>query len=174
MKKIRHLLWLALALALPITSQAEESVEAQFKALCTKVIQSEQVNSEVKHFTLPEVMQVLKEEGYQVSDLKEDSFTIKINGRNIKMFYFKDGDLQLYYGISGVKVGYKELNDWNRTKRLSRAYLDKENDPVLESDLDGAKGLTHNQIAYFTKVFVDTSVPAYRNFLLLKGDVVDE
>jgi len=174
MKKIGLLLGLALAfLALPMASQADDT-DAQLKALCAKVIQSEKVSSEVKHFTLPEVMQILKEEGYQVSDLKEDSFTIKVNGRKIKMFYFKDGDLQLYYGISGVKIDYKELNDWNRTKRLSRAYLDKENDPVLESDLDGTMGLTRKQVAYFTKVFVDTSVPAYRNFLLLKGDVVDE
>jgi len=30
------------------------------------------------------------------------------------------------------------MNDWNRTKRLSRAYLDDENDPVLDENDQGA------------------------------------
>jgi hypothetical protein len=28
------------------------------------------------------------------------------------------------------------LNEWNRMKRFGRAYLDKENDPILEMDVD--------------------------------------
>lgn len=170
MKKTGLFLGLALAFSLSMTALAEDT-DAQFKALCAKVVQSEKVNSEVKRFTLSEVMQILKEEGYRVSELKEDNFRIKANGRNIKMYYFKGGDLQLYYGVSGVKIGYQEINDWNRTKRLSRAYLDKVNDPVLEADLDGTAGLTRKQVTYFTKVFVDTSVPAFRGFLLQKGSV---
>ena len=28
------------------------------------------------------------------------------------------------------------INEWNRTQRFGRAYLDKENDPILEMDVD--------------------------------------
>jgi hypothetical protein len=32
--------------------------------------------------------------------------------------------------------GMDSINEWNRTKRFGRAYLDKENDPILEMDVD--------------------------------------
>ena len=30
----------------------------------------------------------------------------------------------------------QQINDWNSKKRFGRAFLDKENDPILEMDLD--------------------------------------
>jgi hypothetical protein len=33
-------------------------------------------------------------------------------------------------------VDLPKLNEWNRTKRFARAFLDKENDPILEMDVD--------------------------------------
>jgi hypothetical protein len=30
----------------------------------------------------------------------------------------------------------ERMNEWNRGKRFARAYLDKENDPILEMDVD--------------------------------------
>lgn len=30
----------------------------------------------------------------------------------------------------------EQMNAWNRSKRFGRAYLDKENDPILEMDVD--------------------------------------
>jgi hypothetical protein len=33
-------------------------------------------------------------------------------------------------------VSLDRINEWNRTKRFGRAFLDKENDPVLEMDVD--------------------------------------
>jgi hypothetical protein len=32
--------------------------------------------------------------------------------------------------------GLEKINEWNRDKRFGRAYLDKEDDPILEMDLD--------------------------------------
>jgi hypothetical protein len=32
--------------------------------------------------------------------------------------------------------GLEKINEWNRGKRFGRAYLDKENDPILEMDVD--------------------------------------
>ena len=31
---------------------------------------------------------------------------------------------------------FELLNEWNRTQRFGRAYLDKENDPIVEMDID--------------------------------------
>ena len=33
-------------------------------------------------------------------------------------------------------VDLPKINEWNRTKRFARAFLDKENDPILEMDVD--------------------------------------
>ncbi|HEU0134455.1 MAG TPA: YbjN domain-containing protein [Allosphingosinicella sp.] len=43
-----------------------------------------------------------------------------------------------------TSVGLEKINEWNRTKRFARAYLDKEDDPILEMDLDlDDGGLSH-------------------------------
>jgi hypothetical protein len=33
-------------------------------------------------------------------------------------------------------VSLDRINEWNRTKRFGRAFLDKENDPILQMDVD--------------------------------------
>jgi hypothetical protein len=33
-------------------------------------------------------------------------------------------------------VSLERINEWNRTQRFGRAFLDKENDPILEMDVD--------------------------------------
>lgn len=37
-------------------------------------------------------------------------------------------------------VPLEKLNEWNRTKRFIRAYLDEENDPAVDMDIDLDKG----------------------------------
>jgi hypothetical protein len=33
-------------------------------------------------------------------------------------------------------VSMSQVNDWNKVKRFSRAYIDKDGDPALEFDVD--------------------------------------
>ena len=42
-----------------------------------------------------------------------------------------------------------KMNDWNRTKRYSKAYFDSDRDPVLQLDLDLAGGVTVARIKDF-------------------------
>lgn len=120
----------------------------------------------VDRFSDAELVQLLKNEGYgAVTQVKDGVIKIKINGRNFFLINKDDGDLQAYYAISGVQVSYENMNEWNRTKRLSRAYLDEENDPVLESDLLANGGLTEKHVAEFFRVFTG-STQRFRGFLL--------
>ena len=41
-----------------------------------------------------------------------------------------------YAGWSGTKANIELMNDWNKAKRFSRAYIDKDGDPVMEFDVD--------------------------------------
>ncbi|GHA81905.1 hypothetical protein GCM10009069_01230 [Algimonas arctica] len=56
------------------------------------------------------------------------------------------------------------MNTWNRTKRLSRAYIDLEGDPVVEADLLADRGITRVQFANFMTVF-QTTVSQFRDFV---------
>lgn len=49
--------------------------------------------------------------------------------------------VQFYFGFNDRKgFALEKLNEWNRTKRFARAYLDTENDPVLVMDVDTDMG----------------------------------
>lgn len=113
-----------------------------------------------------ELIQIIKDDGYSaVTKLKDGAIKIAIDGVTLAIFNKKDGDLQAFYAASGVNVSYEDINEWNRTKRLSRAYLDTDKDPVLESDLLANGGLTKKHVTEFFRVFV-TSSTLFREFLI--------
>ena len=41
-----------------------------------------------------------------------------------------------YAGWTGTKATLGDMNEWNKNKRFSRAYIDKDGDPVIELDVD--------------------------------------
>jgi len=117
-------------------------------------------------YTDEELVGILKDDGYtSVEIIKEGVLRIKVEGRTYALFRLKDGDLQAYYSISGIEVPCKKINTWNRARRLSRAYLDKDNDPVLESDLlyDGG-GFSPKKIQAFFRIFI-FSASKFREFI---------
>jgi len=118
----------------------------------------------VDKFSDSELIQIMRSEGYTVKKVKAGTLVIKINGRSYAIFNRKDGDLQAYYGMSGAKVSYEDINGWNKSKRLSRAYLDSKHDPVLEADLLANGGISEKKVLAFFKVF-KISVRAYRKFI---------
>lgn len=106
-------------------------------------------------YTDNQLINILKAEGYSaVSQVKESVILVKIDGRNYVVINQDDGDLQFYYGLAGSRLTYEEINEWNKNKRLSRAYIDDENDPVLEADLMANGGISDEHIAVSFKVFV--------------------
>ncbi len=44
--------------------------------------------------------------------------------------------VQFYSGFSEAKNAQDKMNEWNKTRRFTRAYIDKDGDPVLEMDID--------------------------------------
>ena len=112
-----------------------------------------------------ELIQIFKDEGYSAVSKKEDGIIrIKIDGEIYVIYNKYGGDLQNYYGISNAKISYEDINEWNRTKRLSRAYLDSDQDSILESDLLANGGLTNKNVTEFFKIFV-ASGKAFKEFL---------
>jgi hypothetical protein len=69
--------------------------------------------------------------------------------------------LQLYTNFTPrKKASVKTINEWNKAKRYSRAYIDPDGNAALESDLDMEYGVTMDAVREFVRVF-RTSVAAY-------------
>src|SRR5436305_795324 len=63
-------------------------------------------------------------------------------------------NLQLHAGFrSEGQLSLKLINNWNKSKRYSRAFLDNDNDPILESDLDLSGGATAGTIKEYLRTF---------------------
>lgn len=112
-----------------------------------------------------ELVNILKNDGYRkVDPISTDAVSITIDGQNYIMIIQDDGDMQGYYAIASSGISYEEINEWNMGKRLSRAYLDSDNDPVIESDLLANASLSEEHITEFFDVFL-LSVREFRNFV---------
>jgi hypothetical protein len=86
-----------------------------------------------------------EEIGHGVWRLKVDDITI--------VLYNQFERLQLFSGFAGFKAEPKFINEWNRTRRFSRAYLDDNNDPCLEADLNLQGGVTRENIKVFLQLY---------------------
>ena len=123
-----------------------------------------------KAYTDAELVEILEDEGYRaVEILKDRVIQLKVDGRTYTLYIYDDDDLQLYFGLTGYSVDAGDINEWNRTKRLCRAYIDLENDPVVESDLMANAGYTPKQMTEWVSVF-DSVARGFRRFVDEKDD----
>ncbi|HEX8125539.1 MAG TPA: YbjN domain-containing protein [Allosphingosinicella sp.] len=69
--------------------------------------------------------------------------TSGVSGTTFQIFFYNCTDhkkcatVQFHSGYDlKTSVGLEKINDWNSNQRFGRAYLDKEDDPILQMDLD--------------------------------------
>lgn len=96
----------------------------------------------------------------QTTDSTGDpKYTFELRGYKAALVSYgcEDGrcqSLQMWAGFSMEEPpSLLAVNEWNRTKRFGRAYLDAENDPVLESDLDLEGGVSAEAIGEWIRTF---------------------
>lgn len=92
------------------------------------------------------VASVIRGKGFEVETTKDSGGDpmLRAEGKGYKftvLFYGctsgRDcATLGLYAGWTGASADLGRINEWNRTNRFGRAYIDKENDPVIEMDID--------------------------------------
>ncbi|OYU49441.1 MAG: YbjN domain-containing protein [Rhizobiales bacterium PAR1] len=64
--------------------------------------------------------------------------------------------MQFYYGISTKnKVSAAKINEWNRTKRWAKAYLDKDGDPNISFDVLSRYGVSRAMLNASMALWVD-------------------
>ena len=93
------------------------------------------------------LVQALQQAGYAAKlgtdKVGDPMITSGVSGTTFQIFFYNCSDhkacatVQFHsaYDLENP-VSLETLNEWNRAKRFGRGFLDKENDPVLEMDVD--------------------------------------
>ena len=106
--------------------------------------------------TAAEVAEVLKERGYRAEIGKDGhgdpQITSAAEGKTFLVVFFscRDARCAAYQFSAGFDVdaspGLVKANEWNRKFRFGRLFLDEEDDPILQMDVDAERGHTTEAI----------------------------
>jgi Putative bacterial sensory transduction regulator len=73
--------------------------------------------------------------------------------------------LTFYAGWTGTKATVGDMNEWNKAKRFSRGYIDKDGDPVMEFDLDLDDGGMSQALFIDNVEFWEASISAFKKHI---------
>ncbi len=152
-KPVSIALGLALALGFAVTPAMSKVPEA--RSVAASDMAKPAPAGTVTQLSNSQLAAVLKRMGfeYKPSEKKPDNLIVTMNGYKVLLINYPNS-IQLYAGFkSAGKVSLDTINTWNREKRFSRAYLDSDNDAVIESDLDLEGGVSNEAIDEFIRTF---------------------
>ena len=94
--------------------------------------------------------QLMHDEGYAVEKSPDGFVKWKVEGLKTVMFVAKDSkSIQFYASFTDGNATLKKVNEWNKSKKYSRSYLNDDGEPCLELDLDLEGGVTEARILDF-------------------------
>ena len=90
----------------------------------------------------------------ETNDKGEPEIAGRVDGTRYRVFFYgcKQGkdclSIQFYAGWKreGRSITVKQMNSWNQTKRFAKAYLDDQNDPVIEMDVNLQGGVSRKNL----------------------------
>ena len=93
------------------------------------------------------IVSALQNAGYaaklEVDKVGDPMVTSGVSGTTFQIFFYNCTNhlncatVQFHSGYDlTTQTSLESINEWNRGQRFGRAYLDKENDPILEMDVD--------------------------------------
>lgn len=106
----------------------------------------------IKELSVANAERILEALKLEYSEVRPGLYNFKMAGYNVR--FLNNGKNLKFYASFTRKVTFGRINEWNMTKRYSRAYLDKDGDPTLEADLDIEGGVSYGAIAEFFKTWL--------------------
>ena len=98
--------------------------------------------------------------------------TSALNGTNYQLFFYNCTNhrdcatVQFHSGYHlTTPVSLQTINEWNRSQRFGRAYLDKESDPILEMDVDLDDGGVIPLLFIDNVEFWESILPKFENHI---------
>lgn len=110
----------------------------------------------IQTITTREVANLLGAAGFTELEIdKDDDIVVKMQGYKVLLMVGTNQYrwLLFKFAVEGTALDVKALNDWNRSVKYSRAYIDEDGDAILESDQDLAGGVTPQRIREFARSF---------------------
>jgi len=170
MYRFRYLAITTCLCSLLIAFNANNPVAADEANNSMATLRSGNSSELVKRYSDEQVKNMLSQAGYDTVRVIDDGkVRFKSSGQIYVIYIHPDGDMHVYFGSSGLQLSFEDVNEWNRTTRLSRAYLDDESDIALETDLLSNAGINQEMVLQMVKVFVKTSVPRFILFAKTNG-----
>ena len=112
-----------------------------------------------ERITAEQLTGLLKDKGMDGTVNERGNVVVQANGSKI-VFFISNQTLQAYFGLRGTSANVQTINEWNKTKRFGRAYIDAEGDPCVELDYDLEGGVSDDSL----KVWFDTVTAIVRSF----------
>ena len=112
----------------------------------------------IKELSVTNTERILEAMKVEYTEVSAGTYRFNLGG--YKTLLFNKGKNLQFYASFKRKTTLGRVNDWNAGKRYTRAYLDKDGDPVLEADLDLEGGVSYGAVAEFFKTWV-TSVKLF-------------
>ncbi len=135
-------------------------------ALALASVGAAQTDCLFKEYDITDLAAILQGEGYgSIEVLDEGRIKFKVEGLPYLLLLMDDGDLQMFCGFAGARLAFEDINDWNRKTRLSKAYIDAEQDPVMTSDLLANAGINEEMVKQFVGLFVHSFGPDFRRYV---------
>lgn len=121
-----------------------------------------------------EVAQVLQAKGYRAhidrDAVGDPRITSGADGSQFQVLFYNCKDdrcASIQFATAfDLKAGMSldQVNEWNRTKRFGRAYLDAQRDPFVVMDVDLERGATTEAVANYLDTWAAV-VPAFKAFI---------
>jgi hypothetical protein len=94
----------------------------------------------------PELQSLMTAKGYTTEVDQDGDLIWTIDGVRSLLIVAKDQESIQFVYSSNARPSLETINQWNRSKRYSRSFIDKDGDPILKLDLDLAGGVTKARI----------------------------
>lgn len=130
--------------------------------------------------TARDVAAVLQAKGYQAEVVKDGTgdpmVRSAVDGTKYRVVFYdcdktgRCGALEFLVGFdleNGMALA--RLNKWNRDQRFGHAYLDDENDPYIQLDLNADNGFTSESLGGYVETWASL-VPHFKRYIDGKDD----
>ncbi|MFZ7142253.1 hypothetical protein ACLSY0_04425 [Avibacterium avium] len=92
-------------------------------------------------YTAEEIKEILLDEGYRSVSIKQENIVLlKVDGKNYPIALYKNGDIQLGYGITTPILSLEKVNNWNTNHRLGVLSIKEENKLLFSITLPALDG----------------------------------
>ena len=122
--------------------------------LCLAATASADQGEIIKELSVTNTERILEALKIEYNEVQAGTYRFNLGG--YKTLLFNKGKNLQFYASFKKKTTLGRINDWNASKRDTRAYLDKDGDPVLEADLDLEGGVSYGALAEFFKTWVQS------------------